>query len=326
MNESSDNDLSYEINERVDDYLKRIDNELLRGAEQEELAKTKRIAAQSARQEVSRVNQNILSSANNTNNRNQYLDDWIKTYTDEVNDLTKNELQSLDILIQNQNEIFQAQLAEKNDIWDKEILQRREEAAQLRNMITHLQSLISISKNEANTDIEEAQKRAAKSIQESRKYIRKQIQQITDLTAAIEKENTNFDLTVRQTNQTNNNATQQKKDQLARLKLVVKQLQTKLKEKEKSNEIEFRQQVKIIKEMRLQLKQCREVEKEKLEELQKLKRLRSSISRKISAQKDESASIQHQLSMCLEDNDELQDDIIKTQNRMFPEVFNPKIM
>lgn len=323
-NESSDTEISFECNQKVDDFLKALNDELMRGIEREELAKTKRIATQSAKHEASKINQNFLSTTQNIDNNNQYLEGWIKKYTDEVNEFTKNEIQSLEALIQNQQEIFQAQLAEKNDQWEKEVLQRREEAAQLRNMITNLQSLISISKNETKTDIEEAQKRASKAIQSNRKHIRKQIQQINDLTSEIEKENSNFELAVKQCNQTNSNATQQKKDQLARLQLVATQLRTKLKEKEKSNEIQFKEQVKIIREMRVQLQQSREAEKEKLEELQKLKRLQASISRKISAQKDESTSIQHQLAMCLEDNDEIQEDLIKLQNRMFPEIFNPR--
>ena len=226
----------------------------------------------------------------------------------------------------NQQEIFQAQLAEKADLWEQEVLQRREEAAQLKNMITHLESLISIAKNETKADIEVAQKAADKKIQTSKKYIQKQLQLINDLTEQIEKENYNFEITVKQTNQTNSNASQQKKDQLSRLQLVAKQLKSKLKEKERNNDLQFRQQVKIIKELRLELQKSREVEKEKLEELTKLRRTQSSISRKISAQKDESTSLQHQLSLCLEDNEELQADIVKMQNKMFPEIFNDKVM
>lgn len=323
-NDSSDMDLSIEWNEKVEQFLKATNEEIQKGAEREQLARTKKNAAQTAKYNATKYNKSIVNTAKEIDDNNQYLEDWIKLYTNEVNEITKNEVQSIETLKQRQQEIFQELLAEKNDQWEKEVLQRREEANQLKDMISHLNSLISIAKNEAKTDIEEAQKNAAMKAEAIRKARRRETQKIAELTAEIEKENASFELAVKQANQTNSNATQQKKDQLNRLRSVVTQLRSKLQEKEKQNDLQFRQQVKIIKDLRAQLQQARNAEKANMEELQKLKKTRLLLSRKISAQQDESISIQHQLALCIDDNEELQSDIMKLQNRMFPQIFNQK--
>lgn len=319
-------DASREWREKGEAALKASLAELQRGADRDELAKTKRTATRTAELKSVKMNENTANLARTVEANQQNRAEWAKTQINEINDLTKNEIQSLDALMQQQQEIYQAQLAEKHEIWDKAVLERREEAANLRNMISRLTSAISVAEDEANIDVEEARRRAAESAKIIRKERKKQIKQIADLTAQIQKEQSQYELEVKQVNQSNANATQQKKDQLTRLQSTLSSLKLKLKEKENTNEVKFREQIRIIRELRAQLQQAREVEKEKQADLMRLRKECTSISRKISARKDESASIKRQLAMVHKDNEELQNDIVKLEGQMFPQVFKPPKM
>ncbi|OHS95118.1 hypothetical protein TRFO_38671 [Tritrichomonas foetus] len=319
-------DASREWREKGEAALKASLAELSRGADRDELAKTKRSATRTAELKSVKINENIANLARTVENNQQNRAEWAKTQINEINDLTKNEIQSLDALRQQQQEIYQAQLAEKHAIWEKAVLERREEVAQLKSMVSHLTSAIAVAKNEAQADIDEAKRRAAESAKVIRKERKKQIKQIADLTGQISKEQSQFELEVKQVNQANANATQQKKDQLTRLQTTLQSLKLKLKEKENANEIKFREQVRIIRDLRTQLQQARDVEKEKQAELMNLRKMCTSISRKISARKDEAASIKRQLAMVTKDNEELQNDIVKLENQMFPQVFKPAKM
>ena len=319
-------DASREWKEKGEAALKASLAELSKGADRDELAKTKRSATRTAELKSVKINENIANLARTVEANQQNRAEWAKTQINEINDLTKNEIQSLDALRQQQQEIYQAQLAEKHEIWEKAVLERREEASQLRSMISHLTSAIQVAENEAKADIEEAKRRAAESAKVIRKERKKQIKQIADLTGRISKEQAQFEIEVKQVNQANANTTQQKKDQLARLQQTLASLKLKLKEKENANEIKFREQVRIIRDLRAQLQQAREAEKEKQAELMNLRKMCTSISRKISARKDEAASIKRQLAMVVKDNEELQNDIVKMESQMFPQVFKPAKM
>ena len=318
-------DASREWKEKGDFALKTTLAEIQRGTERDELAKSKRTATREAELKSVKYNENIANLAKaaeiNDNNRAE----WLKTQISDINERTRNEIQSIDAMRQQQQEIYQAQLEEKYALWDNAVLQKQEEANSLKAMIARLNSEIKVAKNEAEEDVNEAKRRAAESAKIIRAERKRQIKQIADLTAQISKENAQFEIESKQVDQANANTTQQKKDQLARLQANLASLKLKLKEKESQNEIAFREQVRIIKDLRSQLQQARLIEKEKQADLINLRKACTSVSRKISARKDEAASIKRQLDMVLKDNEELQNDIVKLEGQMFPEVFKYKI-
>ncbi|OHT13435.1 hypothetical protein TRFO_16423 [Tritrichomonas foetus] len=246
---------------------------------------------------------------------------WAKTQINEINDQTKHELQSLEALRTQQQELYQEQLAEKNDMWERVVLQRREEAAELRSMISNLSSAISSARNQAKEEIAAAKRKAAESINQVRAQREKQLQQIAELTEILNREKVQFDNELKQIQSSDVNVIQQKKDQIQRLQLNLQNLRQKLSQKETETENRFKVQVRSIRDLRLQLQQVREAEADKQNELMSMRKACAVISRKISARKDEAASLKRQLAMLQKDNEELQNEIIKMESNIFPAVF-----
>jgi chromosome segregation ATPase len=98
-------------------------------------------------------------------------------------------------------------------------------------------------------------------------------------------------------------------------------VKVKLKEKEKTNESKFRQQCRIIRDLRTQLEQVRETEKQRQNELMDMRKMCASVSRKISARTNEAASMKRHLAMLDKDNEELRVEIVKLEAQLFPQVF-----
>ena len=147
------------------------------------------------------------------------------------------------------------------------------------------------------------------------------IKQIAELTAAIQKEKNTFEGSLKQTTQASSTSLAQKKEQLARLQQSLLSLKSKLREKENNNSSKFRQQVRNIRDLRAQLQVQKDAEKQKQNELMQMRKMCASVSRKISAYKDESASLKRQLAMMTKDNEEIQGEIVKLERQMFPQVF-----
>jgi chromosome segregation ATPase len=315
-------EVSREWKQKADQALKQSMAELS-SAPDRQAAKTRRTATRAAELTSARMTSNLATLAREVEENQDNRQKWVKTQIDDLHDQTRYEIESMDTLRQQQQQTFQAQLTEKNEFWEKAVLERREEAAQLRSMISHLSSAISVARNEAKADIDEARRRASESAKVIRSSREKQIQQIADLTTQIQKERTAFEIEVKQVNAASANATQQKKDDIARFEGNLGSLKTKLKEKEKVNETKFRQQYRIIRELRAQLQQVREAENQQQEELMTMRKTCTSVSRKISARKNEAASIKRQLALIEKDNHELQSEIVKLEAQLFPQVFNP---
>jgi septal ring factor EnvC (AmiA/AmiB activator) len=69
-----------------------------------------------------------------------------------------------------------------------------------------------------------------------------------------------------------------------------------------------------------------QAENQKQEELVQMRKLCASVSRKISARKNEAASLKRHLAMIDKDNQELQADVMELETLLFPQVFkHPKI-
>jgi hypothetical protein len=314
-------DVSREWKQKADQALKQSMAELS-SATDRQAAKTRRTATRTAELQSARMNSNLATLVREVEEGQETRKKWVKTQIDDIHDQTRYEIESMDSLRAQQQQAFQAQLTDKNDFWEKAVLERREEAAQLRSMISHLTSAISVARNEAKADIDEARRRASESAKVIRASREKQIQQIADLTSQLQKERTAYEIEVKQVNAANTNTTQQKKEELARLEGNLVSLKAKLKDKEKVNETKFRQQYRIIRDLQAQLQQVREAENQKQEELMNMRKNCASVSRKISARKNEAASIKRQLAMVEKDNQELQGEIVKLEAQLFPQVFN----
>lgn len=247
---------------------------------------------------------------------------WAKTQINEINDQAKNELESLDALRTQQQEIYQEQLAEKNELWERVVLQRREEAAELRSMISRLTTAIANARNESKTEIQQAKRKAAESLKTVRIQREKQLKAISDLTNTLNKEKIQFENELKSIQNSDVNIVQQKKEQIERLQTNLSNLRAKLAQKEQESENKFKSQVRVIRDLRLQLQQAREAEADKQNELMSLRKACASISRKISARKDEVASLKRQLAMLQKDNEELQIEVDKMESNIFPTVFN----
>jgi hypothetical protein len=316
-------DVSSEWRDKAEKALKFSEAEISRGRDKQ-TSKTKQATTRGAELTSAKLTASAAKLAQEMDENHQQRQVWAKTQIDDINDQTKAEIQSLDALRQQQEQVFQAQLNDKNDEWEKVVLERREEAAQLRSHLSYLTSAISVARNEIKTDVDDAKRKAQESASVIRATREKQIRQIAELTGAIEKEQSAFEIQLKQLESTSNSASEQKTTQLARLETNLASIQAKLKEKEKANESKFREQVKTIRDLRTQLQQVRETEKQRQGELMELRKACNSVSRRISARTTETASLKRHLAILDKENEELQAEIAKLEARLFPDVFKPK--
>ena len=251
---------------------------------------------------------------------------WAKTQIQDINATTKTEMASLDALRGKQQEAYERQIAEKNEVWEKLVLQRREEAAELRSILSGLASALSTAQNQAKYDIEEAERRASESGETLREQCDQHVQQIGELTKTLESERKAFDIELAQKRSTYSASLEEKQAQIYRLQHTLEVLNGQLAEKDAQCEANLKQYVRNIRELREKLQQAREEENLRQAELMNMKKLCASLSKKISARKDEAASLKRQFTMLLRDNDEMQGDIVKMEKTMFPTAFyHPKL-
>ena len=236
---------------------------------------------------------------------------WAKSQIEDINSNTQSEIESLDELRLQQKELYQRQIEEKSAIWERLVSQRKDEAAELRSMIANLTYAISSARNEAKSEIDEAKRQAAQKTERMREQHKQQLQEIGELrkTLAIERKQFDFDWSRMKTTSSGN--MEEKKEQIARLQDVLEGLKSKLAEKEAHNENRFRQQLKTIRELREQLQQARDEENAKQSDLMEMRKQCASLSKRISARKDEAASLKRQMTMLTRDNEELQNEIAK---------------
>jgi len=264
---------------------------------------------------------NLANTAKEIDESDKNRQEWAKQQINDINEQTKMELESLEAFRSQQQQVYQAMLSEKNEIWENAILSKREEASQLEMMISKLYSEINIAKNESKADIEEAKRKAKESAQIIRNNRERQIQQIADLTSQIQQMKSTHENELKQVSLNAANRIAQKKEELSRLQSTHSSLKMKLKERESSNESRFRQQVRLIEDLRAQLQVQKDAEKQRQNELISIRKNSSSYSKRISAFKDEIASLKRQHTIMLKDNEELQGEIIKQEKAMFPQVF-----
>ena len=316
-------DVSREWKEKADMALKASMAELSRGTDRYQQSRSRMTATRTAELKSAKMSTDMRNIAKAIDDNHKSRQTWVKTQINDINEQTRQEIESIDQQRQYQQELFQAQLREKNDFYEKAVLEKREEAAKLRSMVQNLSSQLSVAKNEAKTDIEEAKRRAEESASVIKASRQQQVQQTADLVAQIDKENMSYGIEVKRLMSQNATNLQHKKDQLARLQENLQQLKSKLKEKEAANDSKFRHQYRIIKDLRAELEQVKEAERERQNDLAALRRECASVSRKISARKNEAASLKRQISVIKKDNQELQTEVVKLETQMFPTVFQP---
>ena len=314
-------DMSREWKQKAEETIKATIEEINKGNDNYSQSQMKRSAVQQIQQKTTKHKADIAAAAQEGEENENDRQEWAKTQINEINEQTKAELESIEQLRLKQQKYYESQLAAKEEVWDRQLLESREEVNKLRTMIQTLNSEINLARSEAKADIDEAKKRAKESAKIIRANREKQIQQIAELTAAIQKENNTFESTLKQTTQASSASVAQKNEQLARLQQNALSMKAKLREKENNNSSKFRQQVRIIRDQRAQLQVQKDAEKQKQNELMQLRKLCASVSRKISAYKDEAASLKRQLAMMVKDNEEIQNEIVKLERQMFPQVF-----
>jgi chromosome segregation ATPase len=209
--------------------------------------------------------------------------------------------------------VYQQQLAEKKAVWVKLIAQRREEAAELRSMISSLSAAIASARLQAKNEIDGAKRSASVSTRRLRVQRQKQLEQIAALQQTIDAERRQYEHDLGQFAAANSSSAGERKEQIARLRVLLGNLQGKLREKQEQHEAKFGDQVLTIQELRTKLQKVRESENAKQTELMAMRKVCASMSKKLSARKDEAASLKRQFQMMKRDNEELEREITRIE-------------
>jgi chromosome segregation ATPase len=243
----------------------------------------------------------------------QERQEWAKTQISDIDTSARMELESLETLRGQQQEMYQQQLAEKNEVWVKLIAQRREEAAELRSMISSLSAAIANARLQAKNEIDGAKRSSSVSTKRLRVQRQKQLEQIAALQQTLDAERKQYEHDLTQYAAANSSSAVEKKEHIERLRVLLANLQGKLREKQEQHEAKFADQVQAIQELRTQLQHVRESENAKQTELMSMRKVCASMSKKISARKDEAASLKRQYQMMKRDNEELEGEITRME-------------
>jgi chromosome segregation ATPase len=240
---------------------------------------------------------------------------WANSQITIINSSTRSELAALEAMRSQQQEVFQEQLAEKNEQCKKLVLQRREEAAQLRSMISSLSAAISSARNQAKMQADEARRRASASTKRLRTQRRRQREQIAALRRTLDRERRQFEHDFQQVTFANSAAADDKRQHVAQLRVALENIRNKMREKQAQNDGKFNEHIEAIAQLREQLQKAREDENEKQTRLMEMRKVCASTSKKLSARKDEAASLKRQCQMLARDNEELESEIAKVENK-----------
>lgn len=243
---------------------------------------------------------------------------WTRTQIEEINIQAEKEMESLNRLKAQQQQQFQAQLNEKNDVWDKVLIERRAEAAKLRFMISKLSNEISHARNEAKSAIDAAKKEENENLRAIRLSREKLIRQISALTSDIQKEKIMFESENRLSKSTSDSNLNQKQDTLARLQSRLAALEVLHTNNESNQQLSFKAEMKKIKELRelLELKNQEIVQKQS--DIMAMKKQCASMARLICARKDEASSYDRQITAIKKDNERIEDEIAKMDRNSLP--------
>ena len=175
---------------------------------------------------------------------------WTRTQIQEINFQAEKEMANLTQLKAQQQAVFQNQINEKNDIWDKVLIARRAEAAKLRMMISKLSNEIAKARNEAKSAIDVAKKQENENLRVIRQNREKLIRQITDLTNEIQKEKIMFESENRVNKNSMEMTINQKQETVQRLQKRLDTLKKSHDDKELDQKAQFKEEMKKITELR----------------------------------------------------------------------------
>ena len=238
---------------------------------------------------------------------------WTRTQIQEINFQAEKEMANLTQLKAQQQAVFQNQINEKNDIWDKVLIARRAEAAKLRMMISKLSNEIAKARNEAKSAIDLAKKQENENLRVIRQNREKLIRQITDLTNEIQKEKIMFESENRVNKNTMDMTLTQKQETVQRLQKRLDNLKKSHDDKEADQKTQFKEEMKRITELRALLDAKNEEKVQKQSEIMEMKKQCASMSRMICSRKDEASSYARQITAMRKDNERVEEQIAKME-------------
>jgi hypothetical protein len=236
----------------------------------------------------------------------------------EIEALGRSELDRLASIPAQQQQLFPAQ---KNDIWERLVRERREEAAGLAAIATRLSAEVAGARSRAKSDTDDAKRRAAESTRAIRVRRKQQLRLLEELTKNVETDRQQFEAELARVAAANAEAMRQKEEQIVRLQSNLETAKVKLREKQEAGAAKFKEKVHVIRELRKELSQVRELEAEKQAGLLALRQQAAVIAKRILAKKDETAAFGRQLATLIRDNEEGQREITKLEAGMFPGAF-----
>jgi hypothetical protein len=170
----------------------------------------------------------------------------------EIEALGRSELDHL-ASIPAQQQLFQAQIAQKNDIWERLVRERREEAAGLAAIATRLSAEVAGARSRAKSDTDDAKRRAAESTRAIRVRREQQLRLLVELTKNVETDRQQFEAELARVAAANAEAMRQKEEQIVRLQSNLETAKVKLREKQEAGAAKFKEKVHVIRELRKEL-------------------------------------------------------------------------
>jgi hypothetical protein len=231
------------------------------------------------------------------------------------------ELSFLETLRGQQQSLFEEQLIDKKEFWERTVLERRQEVITLRSVIDRLSLEIGLERTKWKKDISEAKDRSRESELRMRQRREEQLQTLTDLTVTLENDRQEFAVELKQIEAANEAEMELRRERIARLNKVMENVGMKGREKWSENEGKFKGEVRNLREMRKRLQNAREFAREKQSGLLALREDCAKIARMTSTANDQTAALRRQLATLVRDNNELQMEIVRMESGLFPTAF-----
>lgn len=247
---------------------------------------------------------------------------FAKTQIQNLNENTFHEKVALDHIQEQINQEYDKEITENNIAWEKAIFQAHEEEEKYRSLIDKLNMEITVAKGGYKSDFSKAQKRASEFSKQIQDIKQQQINELSCLTDEIKSENTKYLIEIQNIHKSNEENFRNKKGQIEKLQKTLFHLQRKLKAQDSQYNLTFKDKMNKFNNLKNHLQRERLAEKDRHNELIYIQNQCENIQKNIYARVDETTSIKHQISLVNNENYELQNQIIKLERQLFPQVFH----
>jgi len=264
--------------------------------------------------EISKDTENITLIANEKKIINDNIREKIENLVLDINGEAQKEIKSLNFYKDHQMKLFQTQIDGKNNDMESILVSRREEAARLRGMISHLTKEISIQRNNAKSEVDRIKRLENSSLRDIRIQRERLIHHVTELSNQLIRERLMFDRETKVFENSHQSTLLMTNNQLSKQEKKINSLLDKHNQKDDIYSKTLSDSYNKCKDMQSDLIEQKKQQKSIHNEILKCKKNRARARRRACLYKDNVAILSRQLEIIMKEKEELEETISRVNS------------